>query len=177
MNSFSEFNPCPIDNFTHINETSIIADTINWARISGTFIADSSYQYIAIGNFFDDQHTDTIHIRDSDTTIENFAYYYIDNVCVSEDSLECLIINNVNDFKEKIKLIIYPNPFNDKLTFENESDESLEITIYDFLFRKIINQKFSHEVLLNTLLFEKGIYLYEVKNKMGIIKNGKVVKL
>ena len=55
MNSYSASDPNPIDNFAHINETSIIIDTINWIRISGTFIADSAYQYIAIGNFFDDQ--------------------------------------------------------------------------------------------------------------------------
>ena len=177
MNSYSPFNPCPIDNFSHIHETSIITDSVNWTKISGSFIADSSYQYIAMGNFYDDQHTDTINILDSDTLFINGVYYFVDNICVSEDSLDCQLIDRVDNYKLNINVKVYPTPFNDKLTFENESDESLEIVIYDFLFRKILDQRFSHDVSLNTLLFEKGIYLYEVKNKMGIIKNGKVVKL
>lgn len=39
-------------NFAHIYSDSIIKDTLNWYQVKGSFIADSIYQYIAVGIFF-----------------------------------------------------------------------------------------------------------------------------
>ncbi len=36
---------------------SLLNDTSAWVSVSGSFTPDSAYQYIAIGNFFDDGHT------------------------------------------------------------------------------------------------------------------------
>jgi gliding motility-associated-like protein len=57
--------------------------------VSGFFIADSAYQYIAIGNFFDDSNTDTSSVGSSSNV--QIGYYFIDDVWVSEvkDSTEC----------------------------------------------------------------------------------------
>ena len=40
-----------LQNFAHINSQSIVTDTLNWTNVSGSFIADSAYRYIVIGNF------------------------------------------------------------------------------------------------------------------------------
>ncbi|MFH2094810.1 MAG: hypothetical protein ABIJ16_03840, partial [Bacteroidota bacterium] len=48
--NYDIWNPTSIRNFAHINSNSIISDTLNWTTISGSFIADSSYQYFTIGN-------------------------------------------------------------------------------------------------------------------------------
>ena len=45
-------NPTPITNNPLIYYNSIITDSLNWTRVLGTFISDSAYQYIIIGNFF-----------------------------------------------------------------------------------------------------------------------------
>lgn len=76
---------CPphIDNFAHCFSSVIITDSINWSQISGSFIADSAYSYVMIGNFFDDTSTDTLQIGQYPSD----AYYFIDDVCVTTDSV------------------------------------------------------------------------------------------
>lgn len=86
---YSNTNWLPIANFAHISTSIIIIDTINWVNIFGSFIADSAYEYIAIGNFYDDINTDTINLNTSNICL---TYYFIDDVCVSIDSLTC--VNN-----------------------------------------------------------------------------------
>jgi len=77
----------PIPNFAHVYSDSIISDTTAWATINGSFIADTTYQYIVIGNFFHDSLTAYININPSG--MWHLAYYYVDDVCVSTDSLVC----------------------------------------------------------------------------------------
>jgi hypothetical protein len=96
---YSLNNPMPINNYSHINKQELLNDSINWSSINGSFIADSAYKYIAIGNFFDIAHTDTVQFQYPGKA----AYYYIDDVCVSTDSNDCkyiigysLEINNTN---------------------------------------------------------------------------------
>ncbi|MBK7886086.1 MAG: hypothetical protein IPJ86_01900 [Bacteroidetes bacterium] len=59
-NFYSLLNPAPLDNFAHIKLDSLLTDTVNWLKISGSFIADSNYNYISVGNFYDSQQTDTL---------------------------------------------------------------------------------------------------------------------
>jgi len=175
-NAYSQFNPCPIENFSHINETTIISDTTNWIKISGSFIADSSYQYFAMGNFYDDLHTDTINIENFDSTVENGVYYFVDNVCVSTDSLECIGINNIQNTYQATKIDIYPNPFDVKLILKNEFYEIVELFIFDNLFRPILQEEYSSSDFINTSKFDAGIYYYQLKYKSGLIKSGKLLK-
>jgi len=77
-----------LNNFAHMHSISIVTNTSNWVKINASFIADSSYKYIYVGNFFDNSSTDTI----IQTGIYCYSYYYIDDVCVSEDSLTCVDI-------------------------------------------------------------------------------------
>jgi hypothetical protein len=73
-----------MSNDAHVFETNIITDSLGWTRISGTFIADSAYSIIAIGNFFADSVTDTLKFF---TDFLDQSYYFLDDVCVSTDSI------------------------------------------------------------------------------------------
>ena len=77
---YNSSSPPPINNFAHVYSSVIITDTTNWIKTIGSFIADSSYQYINIGNFFDDAHTDTIRLTGSGNN-----YYYLDDITVSTE--------------------------------------------------------------------------------------------
>lgn len=70
-------------NFAHVHSDEILSDTANWTLVSGSFIADSAYRYLVIGNFFDDDHTDTLNMASGPTA---GAYYYVDSVSVSPGS-------------------------------------------------------------------------------------------
>ena len=72
--------------------------------------------------------------------------------------------------------LIFPNPVTDKLTVTTGNNDLSEIIIYDMASRKLLQQQFTNTVTLNTAQFAKGMYIYEVRNKSGLVKKGKVVK-
>ena len=84
-----------INNHAHVHTSNIISDTFNWTTISGSFMSDSVYHYIYIGNFFDDEHTDSI-LLDGDACN---SYYFLDDICVSTDSLGCFPATGINQVK------------------------------------------------------------------------------
>lgn len=118
-----------IDNSAHIYTNIVVSDTINWTRIAGSFIADSAYQYIAIGNFFDDVNT---------TIVKNssgfWAYYLVDDVCVSTDSLLCAnFYTSLEETNISSQFSFFPNPATDFLTIENSFNTPYNITVFNSL--------------------------------------------
>ena len=151
-----------------INNSNIITDTANWTLISGQYIASGGEQYIIIGNFTPEYLTDSLKVNNS--TVENYAYYFFDDVSI----IDCTTVGvdelNLSNFS------LYPNPVEDKLNIKIDNNEPTEITLYDISSRKLLRQTFINTTTINTEQLAKGMYLYEVRNKNGIIKNGKVVK-
>lgn len=74
-------------NYAHVNNPTIITDTANWTLVSGSFVADSAYRYIVLGNFFNDALTDTVHFTPGQPSLA--AYYLYDAICVSPTPGEC----------------------------------------------------------------------------------------
>jgi Secretion system C-terminal sorting domain len=60
-----------------ILEDTIITDSINWSKISGTFIANGTESFITLGNFFD-----STHLTYESLIYSNFAAYLFDDVSV-----------------------------------------------------------------------------------------------
>jgi hypothetical protein len=164
-------NPAPLG-FAHYFSTAIVTDTIGWTKISGSFIADSSYSYIMLGNFFNNTITNTIQIG----TLGFQSYYYIDDVCVSSDSLTCNSSVGINEVMNQEELVLFPNPFTDKINITAKRNEPIEVNLYDVTSRKIFHQSFTNSITINTEQLAKGIYIYELRNKNGVIKKGKIVK-
>jgi len=173
---YSYGNPAPINNFSHVHCDSIIFNKNGWTRVAGSFIADQAYQYIAIGNFYDDAHTDT-----ADIFLD--AAYYVDEVCVSTDSLFCLVPTGIIKEQVNSRLTISPNPVQNLLTINFLSPSALAsgetIAVYDVAGRKIvlpttfINNK--AELTITTL--PNGIYLLQIINNItGVSEVGKFVK-
>ncbi|MEO5572796.1 MAG: T9SS type A sorting domain-containing protein [Bacteroidia bacterium] len=71
---------------------------------------------------------------------------------------------------------IYPNPVGEKLIVKTNNSELSEIVLFDMVSRKLLQQQFKNAVSFNTEHLERGIYLYEVRGKNGVLKKGKVVK-
>src|ERR1051326_874153 len=72
---------------------NFIANKSLWTAVYGSFIADSAYQYVTIGNFKNDANTDTVYVGAGGSALTGgwkyFSYYYVEDVCVSSDSLTC----------------------------------------------------------------------------------------
>ncbi len=156
-----------INNTANYATNMIITDTLNWTRIKGSIVADSAYQYLMIGNFFDDANT-TITNQSGGT----YAYYYIDNVCLSTDSTFAHeYITNIKEKHMQGELSIYPNPVSDKLKIKVQSDSDLKI---ESIYGKVItNVKIQQgETIIDVGGWDNAIYFITInKQRHKIIIN------
>ena len=156
---FDVVNPAPIDNQSHLNYSTILTDSLNWTQISGSFIADSTYNFLIVGNFYSDQNTDTLIL----SPFPDNAYYYIDDICLSTDSNYCetwTSIPSSNIIKEQFN--IYPNPFSDHINIEsNSSGEVCRVyNIYGELIEE--RRKVGNIISLNLENYFSGIYIIKL---------------
>jgi len=165
-------NPAPVCNCSQFYTDSIVVDTVNWIQIKGSFIADSNYIYVNIGNFFEDSLIDSIQVQGSQCV----SYYYIDDVCVSPDSLTCYSSVGINEIKNEEDLVLFPNPFTDRINITVNKNEIVEVNIYDITSRKLLSQSFTNSTSINTEQLANGIYIYELRNSKHRIANGKIIK-
>ncbi len=126
---YTPANPSPTNDFCQMWTDSIITDTVNWVQVWGSFVADSAYTYLTLGNFFTNAHTDTFCFWRTNAVQ---AYYFIDDVCVSEDSATCITTPvSVNALQErKRELTVYPNPANNYVEIITETDAAAVLEFY-----------------------------------------------
>lgn len=118
----SSENEIPIDNSSHLFNADLISDTVNWVHLSGTFIADSAYSYMAIGNFYSLANLQ----YECDAEYQIFtAYYFVDCVCVTTDEIDCELLLSSTEYVQD-KLQVYPNPFYSELNIEVLGNEIVQ---------------------------------------------------
>lgn len=159
---YSPSNPSPINNFAHVWSDSIITDTLNWSVIKGSFVADSNYSYLSLGNFFDKQFVDSIVYG------SNFgAYYYFDDVCVSTDSSLCYQNVGVNEYMQNLNISVYPNPVVNYLTIENsKSSIPYSVSIFNSLGQIIYREELLYgDNIINTEQFSSGLLTVEIQSE------------
>jgi hypothetical protein len=93
---------------------------------------------------------------------------------VDEATDPCL--TTISNTSTPSSLNVFPNPCTDKLNIFIKGNDQNEIMLYDILSRKIMQKKFTNSATLNTEQLSRGIYIYEVRNKNGVIQKGEVVK-
>lgn len=127
------------NNYSTATYPVVILDTLNWTKISFTFTADSTYEYLYIGNFYDDQNTDTVKLNNS---FSYGTYYFLDSICLSSDPNGC---NNVQYVLEVVNSnpLIYPNPFIDDINIKcvPKCFQIDEIHLYDACGREVLNRE------------------------------------
>ena len=162
-----------VSNFPFIpqisNAVGNFPDTLNWTLVSGNYTAVGGESYLIIGNFKNNVSTDTSTFNHLSTY--NWSYIYIDDV-----SLTPCASNGITNYKNEIQVNLFPNPLTDKLNIQINNYEPTEIILYDLSSRKLLQQTFTNSTTINTELLANGMYLYTVRNRNGIIKNGKVIK-
>lgn len=175
-------NPSPLTNNPPIFSDSIVLDTIGWTRIFGSFIADSAYQYIIIGNFFDDNNIDTL-IMNTDSNCL-FSYYYLDDVCVSTDSFYSANWNYTNyHFDRKNLIKIYPNPAHDIITIDfqdfGESYATFKIRIFNVIGQELYHRDKaeSQSIQIDVSNIYDGIFFIQIITQQNRYFNYRFVKL
>lgn len=115
-------------------------------------------------------------------------YFYVANQSgdfnvVAADANNCEVeaviydvIAGIASIKDKSECHVYPNPFTNMIHAASVDGHPLQIILYDMLSQKLLQETFTGSAALNTQPLAKGIYIYEVRNKGGIIQHGTVVK-
>ena len=157
-----------VQNFANINDTAIVTDSVNWTKISGSILADSTYNYLEIGNFYEDRFTDTLDLSPPLPLIETVAYYFIDSVSVTEDLLWTGESKTVA--QKPTEIYVFPNPVSDILNIEN-IDKDQNIFIKNLIGENIIICKVSvNSIQININELKSGIYFVNsgTENKMFV---------
>lgn len=155
-NNYNMTNNAPLSNFCQFHTDSIITDTLNWVQIAGSFIADSNYSYLTIGNFFVDSLTDSTYYLPGAA----HAYYFIDDISVSPDTSSSL-----NGMESENGMTVYPIPTHDKIKIKSGFNRvfTAEILSIDgktlLLFN--INQR-NREEVLDISALSSGIYFLKL---------------
>jgi hypothetical protein len=149
-----------------VNDTSLMVDTLNWKKISGTFVANGGERYLIIGNFFSDYTTDSSAVPINDT-LRQWAYYYIDDVdvhCCDCNGGVCDSTSRVLEQYENIALSVWPNPTSS--TFTITSTNKIEsVKMYNIIGELLITETpNNNQSTINISQFSKGIYFVEVSS-------------
>jgi hypothetical protein len=160
-----ESNHCSqiIDDFAQVYSDVLMNDTAQWYQFNESFISDSAYTFMCIGFFY------TLGNMSCEclNTMGFSGYTYIDNVCVSTDSLVCISSTgnepkHENDFEIKIEeevqqiAIFLKNPSN------HISCEIFNV-LGQIVYLKEIN---SSENYINYGNWTPGIYLIRIQDKV-----------
>lgn len=171
--------PLTPDNFAHINHSEILMDTLNWTLIGGWYTADDDYNWVAIGNFFDDSQTAIIELNDENRC---FGIYYIENVCVATSPEECeyLLQTDTTSIVNEVtmsELHVFPNPVQDELQIADNRGLIKNIQVYDPVGKLLINRSvLSRNVSIQTTHWSKGLYIILVEDENGNTKPFKIIK-
>lgn len=94
-------------NYAQVYYPQILVDTVDWTLVSGSFVADSAYRYVMVGNHFSNVETDTLSL--GSTINPPAAYTFIDNVCVTSDPDGCPLATGVSNAAMS-RMMLFPNP-------------------------------------------------------------------
>jgi hypothetical protein len=164
----------PLQNWAHIYSEEMISDTVNWTQIKGSFVADSAYTYMAIGNFFDDDHT-TILIPSS--VASGDAYYLIDDVRLSTDSLFEYHLSIPNG-RETGLIKTYPNPSTDFVHIEaNKEISEWKVLAASGGTLVAEGRCYSKRLKVPVESFSPGLYILEVTFSDQTKNSSKLIKI
>lgn len=144
-----------------LNQSHFAIDTIltfsnEWTEVSVVFEADSAYNYLHIGNFFDDDNTNIV----AESEFSQSGYYVIDEVSVTEALLSTHYSGDSNE------IVLFPNPASTYLSVKNKMDLSeIDITIYSITglqVHKIHLHEFNDQIKIDISNLKPGSYFFQL---------------
>jgi hypothetical protein len=149
----------PVPGHAQVYGSSVVVDSLGWQLISGSFVADSAYGYVVVGNFFSDEETNWS-LMDANGT-GYLAYYYVDDVCVSTDPQYCLLQNGVGAAEVRPYRVWQSGP-GGVLNVDGLLSEAVEqIVVVDVMGRTLLERRVGSTDTWSTStdLWAAGVYM------------------
>lgn len=151
-----------------------LSDTVNWVTLTKTFVADSAYEHLIIGNFKRDTalHFDTL----ANFSYYGLVYYYYDSVSVERVKE---IVTATGTTERFFKVTETPNPFHNRchITIDGGCCDPMVFTLFDPAGSIIRRQEgiATNELDIVNDGLKSGIYLYTLKTSDRVVHRGKLV--
>jgi hypothetical protein len=164
---YSPLSPAPINNTADYYDTIFHVDTAQWIKISGSFISNGSFSKLMIGNFFDDANTDTMNLDNDSITYQNaISYYFIDDVCLSTDSLYAATWTGIQEnHLSPFTISLFPNPATSSITIKGISSQFTKYRIIDVQGKVLLNQNFkpnsTNSLNIDITSFPSNMYIIQ----------------
>lgn len=146
-----------------IISSDFYSNKIEWDLFSGDYIAHGGEKYVVIGNFNKDKNVQ-IKVVDSGPIIDNYVYYFIDNVSLKLNTnlSEGITLNNINFKTGSAELLTSSNIELDKIVTVLETNVKYKVKIIghtDNVGNETENIKLSKDRALEVLnyLVKKGV--------------------
>lgn len=153
-------NPYPVAmNQAQVQYSQVLTDTVGWTLVSGSFVADSAYTYVMVGNFFNNALTDTVHFApEGDPWLWHpWGYTLVDEVCVSLNPEGCELGQAVAGL-ESTRPYVYPNPAIGQLFIGHAAGR--EAVVRDMLGRSLWRGKVQDDhFVLDVSKWARGTYV------------------
>jgi hypothetical protein len=154
------------------NPANIFFPYTTWTKVSGSYIATGGEKYITIGNF--DSSSVTHELLLNNDTIHydpQFNYLFLDDFCVSTDSVYANTWTGIQELNNKQSTLIkaYPNPANDILNI-NAADNIEQVQLVNSIGQVIYteNTKGISSYSLTISSYPNGIYIVRIKTNNGL---------
>jgi len=173
----------PLNNYAHIIYNDMFEQPNVWTKVEGTFVADSSYSFLAIGYHFDGDHMD---VECEVMEVPMQTYFFVDCVCVSIDPDMCPVCETTTqiDFHQSSTKILdaFPNPFveNCKIVLPYETKGTIRLQLYSssgILISEWLEESKHVIIISEKYTREKGLYILEVEFESGEKSHIKLLKM
>jgi hypothetical protein len=151
--------PPIVQDFAHVHEEDAVLESVNWTSIEGSFTADSAYTHFLIGRFFTDE-PDTDPCWCTMPHVNNHAYYYLDDVCVSSERNVCREGGGGSD-DLPFTWIVTPDAI---VITPASAGVQLNVDLFDASGRQIISRSNGAEVVLDISNLAMGIYSLRIQS-------------
>lgn len=174
---FSEWTSYLYPNSAALHSNEAPRDTAIWYSVSGTYVPDSAYTHLVIGNFFEDALSGAVLLDRSGHGNWNVAYAFIDDVRVSFDLAYCDLVSGVAD-TEIPPMRVYPNPFLDEVTVETGTEGVWDLQLFNSTGALVRScQGCSGSLIrLPTPSLPPGAYHLRISNSSGLIHSSSLIR-
>ena len=121
---------------------TVLADTANWIRVSGVFVPDSAYRYIAIANFFEDSLSWPSPLEGGGGLPG--AYAFVDDVRISPDLTYCTLSAGL--YARVARQFYVPDVFGSSLLIRADGPlaAGASVVVFDALSRVLVERDWPH---------------------------------